>query len=168
MYFTNTMFPLALVAAPIFALPFDESSNDLVARADKYTCKPENNESDVKSFAVSEKRAEEQVKVAMFTAGTSGDPHQYGNGDGIKWGVKGCDKKGDKKNQLYEYPIFWDTAKMEWKKDELSKTQEKTPLRVVYFEDKGNSNRPKICGVMTHSKVEKNFQGTAFFQKCKD
>ena len=57
---------------------------------------------------------------------------------------------------------------MEWKKDELSKTQEKTPLRVVYFEDKGNSNRPKICGVMTHSKVEKNFQGTAFFQKCKD
>jgi hypothetical protein len=63
-------------------------------------------------------------------------------------------------------PIYWDAAKKEWKKNEFSKDQDKTPLRVVYFEDKGNSNRPKICGVMTHSKVDKLFQGKDFFQKC--
>lgn len=68
-------------------------------------------------------------------------------------------------------PIYWDALKMEWKKEELSKPQHKTPLRIVYFEDKGNkdkdgSYRPKICGVMTHSKVSKEFQGEDFFQKC--
>lgn len=63
-------------------------------------------------------------------------------------------------------PIYWDALKKEWKKDDPSKDQSKTPLRVVYFEDKGNSNRPKICGVMTHSKVDKNYQGKDFFQIC--
>ncbi|KAH8714859.1 Ribonuclease/ribotoxin [Phaeosphaeriaceae sp. PMI808] len=166
MYFTKTILPLALAAAPIFALPVDESSNDLVARAGTYTCRPRDNESSVKSFTVSEDRAVAQAKIALYAAGKSGDPHKYGNGDGFKWGVKGCDKTGNKKNQLYEYPIYWDAAKKEWKKDELSGGQDKTPLRVVYFEDKGNSKRPKICGVMTHSKVDKNNQGKDFFQKC--
>lgn len=65
-------------------------------------------------------------------------------------------------------PIFWDSFRAEWKKNDLSKKQEKTPLRVVYYEDKGNNGRPKICGVMTHSNVEKNYQGTSFFTKCEN
>lgn len=67
---------------------------------------------------------------------------------------------------MIQDPIYWDSAKKEWKKDDLSAGQDKTPLRVVYFEDKGNSNRPKICGVMTHSKVDENNQGKDFFQIC--
>jgi hypothetical protein len=106
MYFTKTFLPLALAAVPVFALPVVENSNDLVTRAGTYTCKPKVSESSVKSFTVSEDRAVAQVNIAMYTAGKSGDPHKYGNGDKIKWGVKGCDKTGKKKNQLYECKSF--------------------------------------------------------------
>jgi hypothetical protein len=36
----------------------------------------------------------------------------------------------------------------------------KTPLRVVYVNQNGGA---KYCGVMTHSEVEKDFQGKEFF-----
>ncbi|KAF2819602.1 hypothetical protein CC86DRAFT_388010 [Ophiobolus disseminans] len=173
MYFSTTILALALASSPIFALPVDESSNDLVARAGTYSCKPKDNHSDVKTFTVSQARAEAQAKVGMFKAGKSGDPHEFKNkGDKpIKWGVKGCDKTGKNKNLLYEYPIFWDAAKKEWKKDEPTGPQPKTPLRVVYIEDNGNKDkdgkpRPKVCGVMTHTKVSKEYQGEDLFQKC--
>lgn len=107
MYFSKTILALALAASPIFALPVEESSNDVAAAAaGTYTCKPKTVESNVKSFTVSVARAEAQAKVALFTPGRSGDPHHYGNGDNIKWGVKGCDKTGNKKNQLYECKFF--------------------------------------------------------------
>jgi hypothetical protein len=106
MYFTKTILPMALAAAPIFALPVVESSNDLVTRAGTYTCKPKDNESSIKSFTVSEDRAVAQAKVALYTAGKSGDPHEYGNSDTFRWGVKGCDKTGKNKNKLYECKYF--------------------------------------------------------------
>lgn len=102
MYISNSIIALALAATPIFALPTQESTNDLAARDGVYTCKPKDNESNVKSFTVSESRAIAQAGVALYSAGKSGDPHKYGNGDGFQWGVKGCDKTGPNKHQLYE------------------------------------------------------------------
>lgn len=99
MYFSKTILALALAASPIFALPVEESSNDIVARAGSYSCKPKDNKSNIKTFTISEDRVNAQAKIAMYKAGKSGDPHHYGNGDNIKWGVKGCNKKG---TQLYE------------------------------------------------------------------
>ncbi|KAK7917599.1 hypothetical protein PG985_011207 [Apiospora marii] len=166
MHFSQTLLTLALVAS-ISAHPVDGSGSHLLERDDKYSCKPKENDSSIKTFTVSEDRAKKQAAAGAFEAGKSGDPHKYGNGDGIKWGVKGCDRTGKDKYQLWEYPIYWDSKGKEWNKDKLSKDQDgKTPLRVVYFKDPGNSNRPKVCGVMTHSEVDKDFQGKKFFQKC--
>ncbi|KAK6839466.1 hypothetical protein PG989_016159 [Apiospora arundinis] len=166
MHFSKTIFALA-VAASASALPVDDVDSTLLARAGTYTCKPKENQSSEKSFTVSDARAVAQAAAGAFSPGKSGDPHQYGNGDNIKWGVKGCDKTGKNKHQLWEYPIYWDKKGKEWDKNKLSKDQDgKTPLRVVYFQDPGNSNRPKVCGVMTHSEVDKDFQGKKFFQKC--
>jgi hypothetical protein len=65
-------------------------------------------------------------------------------------------------------PIYWNDKKKEWSKDALS--QDKTPLRVVYYLDKnapaGSSKRLKVCGVMTHSTVDANNEGKDSFQKC--
>ncbi|KAK7973361.1 hypothetical protein PG996_007588 [Apiospora saccharicola] len=166
MHFSQILFALAL-AASASAHPVDHSSSHLLERDGTYTCKPKENDSSVKTFTVSESRAKNQAAAGAFEAGKSGDPHKYGNGDGIKWDVKGCDRTGKDKHQLWEYPIYWDAKGKEWDKDKLSKNQDgKTPLRVVYFKDPGNSNRPKVCGVMTHSEVDKDFQGKKFFQKC--
>jgi hypothetical protein len=124
-------------------------------------CNPKTNTSPVKSFKVDVDNAQAQAKVAGFTTGKSGDPHGYENGDKINWGVNNCD---DGKSPLFEYPIFWEGAKQkEWQKDTKSKSQEKTPIRVVYANKNGAID---YCGIMTHSEVDKNFQGKDFFQKC--
>lgn len=83
------------------------------------------------------------------------------NGDSIHWGVDNCDNG---KNPLFEYPIFWKGANQkEWKKDTKTKDQDKTPIRVVYANKNGGVS---YCGVMTHSEVDKNYQGKGFFEKC--
>jgi hypothetical protein len=122
-------------------------------------CKPNN--SPVKSFKVDVDNAKAQAKVAGFTPGGSGDPHIYENRDRINWGVPNCDNG---KNPLFEYPVFWEGAKQkQWQKDTKSKDQEKTPIRVVYANTRGGI---VYCGIMTHSEVDKDFQGKAYFQKC--
>jgi len=124
-------------------------------------CKPKTNASNIKSFKVDVDNAKSQAKVAGFTAGKSGDPHGYGNGDHIHWGVTNCD---DGKSPLFEYPVFWEGAKQkEWKKDTKTSSQEKTPIRVVYANKNGGI---VYCGIMTHSEVDKDYQGKAFFEKC--
>ncbi|KAI0128087.1 Ribonuclease/ribotoxin [Hypoxylon sp. NC0597] len=166
MHFTKTILALALAAVPISALPVEENgvaAEGLEVRDTTVTCTPKNNKSSVKSFKVSLDYANAQAKKAGFAKGKSGDPHNYGNGDKIQWGVKGCNTKNAK---LWEYPIYWDNKK-EWKKDDPSSGQDKTPLRVVYIQDNGtHDKRPKVCGVMTHSEVDQDFQGKDFFQKC--
>jgi len=161
MQFTKAFLALALVATPIFAAPAAVAEDSLEARATTVLCKPKTNTSPVKSFKVDVDNAKAQAKVAGFTTGKSGDPHGYGNGDKIHWGVNNCD---DGKSPLFEYPVFWEGAKQkEWKKDTKSKEQEKTPIRVVYANKNGGI---VYCGIMTHSEVDKDFQGKAFFQKC--
>ncbi|KAI1208481.1 Ribonuclease/ribotoxin [Annulohypoxylon truncatum] len=165
MLFTKIFLSLALAGASVSALPVEENgaSVELETRATDVTCTPKNNQSPTKSFKVSMSYATEQAKKAGFAKGKSGDPHNYGNGDKIQWGVKGCNTKNA---QLWEYPIYWD-GKTEWQKDGQSSGQSKTPLRVVYIMDNGtHDKRPKVCGVMTHSEVDKDYQGKDFFQKC--
>lgn len=94
MHFTKTLLALALASVSVLALPVDEiEANALIPRDSTYTCKPDKNDSGVKKFTVKESRALAQAKVALYEAGKSGDPHRYYNGDGIQWGVKGCNKK---------------------------------------------------------------------------
>lgn len=100
------------------------------------------------------------MQKAGLTTGSSGDPHPYSNTDKLHWGVGACDKPSA---HLLEYPVFWDGEKAEWKKDEYTKLQGKTPIRVVYANANG---APVYCGVMTHSKVTKEHKGEAFFVKC--
>lgn len=52
---------------------------------------------------------------------------------------------------------------MEWKKNEYTLMQGKTPIRVVYANANGV---PVYCGVMTHSKVTDEHKGEEFFVKC--
>ncbi|KAI1098753.1 Ribonuclease/ribotoxin [Jackrogersella minutella] len=171
MHFTKIILSLALAGVPISALPVEENGNalEVQARDTTVTCTPKSNTSSMKSFKVSMDYANDQAKKAGFAKGKSGDPHNYGNGDKIQWGVKGCNTKNA---QLWEYPIYWSDKKQngkvqEWKKDDASSGQDKTPLRVVYIQDNGtHDKRPKVCGVMTHSEVDKDFQGKDFFQKC--
>ncbi|CAI6336889.1 unnamed protein product [Periconia digitata] len=167
MLFTQTLITLVLtsVSVSVSAFPVTENdSNSIVARDATYTCTPKKNDSSVKKFKVSESRALAQAKIALYEAGKSGDPHRYHNGDNIQFGTKPCNKKDA---ELWEYPIYWDDLKKEWKKDEASKDQAKTPLRIVYLKDKGSHDgRPKLCGVMTHSEVDANNQGKDFFVKC--
>ncbi|KAI0892732.1 Ribonuclease/ribotoxin [Annulohypoxylon nitens] len=171
MHFTKIFLSLALAGASVSALPVEENGAavELETRASEVTCTPKNNQSGTKSFKVSMSYATDQAKKAAFSKGKSGDPHNYGNGDNIQWGVKGCNVKGA---QLWEYPIYWDDKKVngkvqEWQKDSPSSGQAKTPIRVVYIVDNGtHDKRPKVCGVMTHSEVDKDFQGKDFFQKC--
>ncbi|KAI1641681.1 Ribonuclease/ribotoxin [Daldinia loculata] len=182
MHFFKVILALALAAVPITAIPVDENGivsegQYLEARTDTHvTCKPKHNPAN-KSFKVSMNYARAQAKAAGFPPTGhhtgSGDPHRYGNGDKIEWGVKGCNKKNA---ELWEYPIYWEGMEekgktKEWKKDHSSNGQTKTPLRVVYIKDKGtHDERAKVCGVMTHSKivtVGDGFRGENFFQKCK-
>ncbi|KFZ23185.1 hypothetical protein V502_02337 [Pseudogymnoascus sp. VKM F-4520 (FW-2644)] len=134
MHFTKAFLALALVAAPIFAAPAATvedgvSAAPLEARNTFVLCKPSKNTSGIKSFKVDIANAKAQGQSAGFKAGKSGDPHGYNSGDGIVWGVDNCDNK---KNPLFEYPVFWDTAaQKEWKKGTKSKDQSKTPIRVV-------------------------------------
>jgi hypothetical protein len=183
MHFTKPFLALALVAAPIFAAPAAVAEDSLETRdvgalvwsplyywasltlariLQTYVyCQPKTNTSPVKSFKVNVGNARAQAKVAGFTGGKSGDPHGYGNGDRINWGVNNCD---DGKSPLFEYPVFWDGAKQtQWQKDTKSKDQGKTPIRVVYANKNGGI---VYCGIMTHSEVDKNYQGKDFFQKC--
>ena len=183
MHFTKAFLALALVAAPVLAAPAAVAEDSLETRAvsallrsplcywtsltlshilQTYVyCNPKTNTSPVKSFKIDVDNAQAQAKVAGFTAGKSGDPHGYENGDKINWGVNNCD---DGKSPLFEYPIFWEGAKQkEWQKDTKSKSQEKTPIRVVYANKNGGID---YCGIMTHSEVDKDYQGKDFFQKC--
>ncbi|KAN0072018.1 Ribonuclease/ribotoxin [Elaphomyces granulatus] len=162
MQFTKAFLALALVAAPIFAAPTAVAEDgQLGSRATTVNCKPKTNASNIKSFKVDVDNAQSQAKVAGFTAGKSGDPHGYGNGDKISWGVTNCD---DGKSPLFEYPVFWEGAKQkEWQKDTKSSSQEKTPIRVVYANKNGGI---VYCGIMTHSNVDKDYQGKGAFEKC--
>lgn len=100
------------------------------------------------------------MQKAGLAEGKSGDPHVYGNTDKLHWGVGACDKNSA---HLLEYPIFWEGDKTEWKKDEYTSLQNKTPIRVVF----ANANGASVyCGVMTHSKVSATHQGEDFFTKC--
>ncbi|KAI0888558.1 Ribonuclease/ribotoxin [Annulohypoxylon maeteangense] len=170
MLFSKIFLSIALAGASVSALPVEENgvAVELEARATEVTCNPKNNQSGAK-FKVDMSYATEQAKKAAFTTGKSGDPHNYRNGDNLQWGVKGCNVKNAK---LWEYPIYWNDKKVngkmpEWQKDAQSNGQAKTPLRVVYIVDNGtHDKRPKVCGVMTHSTVDKEFQGKDFFQKC--
>jgi len=161
MQFTKAFLALAIVAAPILAAPAAVAENGLEARATTVTCNPSKNSSPAKPFKVDVNDAKAQAKIAGFTAGKSGDPHGYGNGDGITWGVDNCDRK---KNPLHEYPIFWvGSEQKEWEKDTRSKSQQRTPIRVVY----ANVNGAIVyCGIMTHSVVDKEYQGSKAFEKC--
>ncbi|EGO22478.1 hypothetical protein SERLADRAFT_473356 [Serpula lacrymans var. lacrymans S7.9] len=166
MHFTKALLALALVAAPVFATPTAIVKDSVEARAPSIsqtyvTCNPKTNTSPTKSFKVDVNNAQSQAKSAGFVAGKSGDPHGYNSGDGIKWGSNNCDNG---KNPLFEYPVFWVGAKQkEWQKDTKTSGQEKTPIRVVYANVNGGIY---YCGVMTHSEVDKNYQGKAFFEKC--
>ncbi|KFY93359.1 hypothetical protein V500_03734 [Pseudogymnoascus sp. VKM F-4518 (FW-2643)] len=166
MHFTKAFLALALVAAPIFAAPAATvedgvSAAPLEARNTFVLCKPSKNTSGIKSFKVDIANAKAQGQSAGFKAGKSGDPHGYNSGDGIVWGVDNCDNK---KNPLFEYPVFWDTAaQKEWKKGTKSKDQSKTPIRVVYANKNGGIS---YCGIMTHSEVDKTYQGKGFFEHC--
>ena len=116
----------------------------------------------MKSFTVSVDNAKSQASVAGFQSGTSGDPHLYGNGDNIIWGVYNCDSG---KNSLSEYPVYWQKGgiQQQWQKDAKSKDQSKTPIRVVYANVDGGV---VYCGIMTHSDVDRSYQGKGFFQQC--
>lgn len=113
--------------------------------------------------------AKEQMKIAGFQAGRSGDPHPYGGSDGIVWGNEACDKKNAP--YLLEYPVFWvgssgKTGQLAWEKDvktEVQSLKQRTPLRVVYANQNGGFI---YCGIMTHSEVTADFQGKDFFTKC--
>jgi hypothetical protein len=106
--------------------------------------------------------AKSEMKKAGFSDQTaSGDPHKYNGGDGIKWGVQNCDAKGA---IVMEYPVYWTGAKAKsWQKDKKTAGQEKTPIRVVYANKSGTAI---YCGIMTHSEVDKDYQGKKFFEKC--
>ncbi|KAN0075657.1 Ribonuclease/ribotoxin [Elaphomyces granulatus] len=176
MQFTKAFLALALVAAPIFAAPTAVAEDgQLESRAVNRSltlqllwilqtyvyCRPVINASNTRSFKVDVDNAQSQAKAAGFTAGKSGDPHGYGNGDHIIWGVTNCD---DGRSPLFEYPVFWEGAKQkEWQKDTRTSSQEKTPIRVVYANKNGGI---VYCGIMTHSEVLVNHQGMAFFQQC--
>lgn len=101
MRFSQAIFALAL-AASNSAQPIDENSSHLLERDGIYICKPKENDSIIKVFTITEARAKAQAGAGAFMTGKSGDPHKYGNGDGIKWGVKGCDRTGKDKYQLWE------------------------------------------------------------------
>ncbi|KAL2000167.1 hypothetical protein VTN02DRAFT_3466 [Thermoascus thermophilus] len=165
MHFTKVFLSLALVAASVFAAPAAVedgiSTAPLEDRATSVICKPKTNTSPTKSFNVDVDNARQQAQGAVFQSGKSGYPHRYMNGDKIHWGVDNCDNG---KNPLFEYPVFWKGSKQkEWKKDTKTKDQDKTPLRVVYANKNGGVS---YCGVMTHSEVDKSYQGKGFFQKC--
>ncbi|KAI2465021.1 Ribonuclease/ribotoxin [Annulohypoxylon bovei var. microspora] len=166
MQLTKIFLSLALAGASVSALPVEENGAavKLETRDSMVICNPKSDQSRTE-YKVSMDRANAQAKKAAFTKGKSGDPHNYGNGDKIQWGVKGCNTKNA---QLFEYPIYWQSSKVdEWQKDSVSSGQAKTPLRVVYIVDNGtHDKRPKVCGVMTHSEVDKDHQGKGFFQKC--
>ncbi|RAH40470.1 uncharacterized protein BO95DRAFT_468768 [Aspergillus brunneoviolaceus CBS 621.78] len=123
---------------------------------------PKTNKSDVKEFHVNVDDAKAQAKAAGFTTGKRGDPHDFKNIDKIQWGVKGCNKL---EADMYEYPIFWEGAKVkQWKKDEKTSDQGKTPIRVVYVQTK--DKQLTFCGVMIHVDVLANYQGEGFLAKC--
>ncbi|TDZ28451.1 Ribonuclease clavin [Colletotrichum spinosum] len=161
MHSTKILVLLAASAASVLAVAVPPSDQNLQARAATVSCKPKINLSTEK-FVVNVDHAKAEAKKAGFTDGKSGYPHLFQNHDGIKWGVHNCD---DKKNPLQEYPVYWQGYRKQtvWNKEVKVKEQESTPLRVVYANKKGSII---YCGVMTHSKVEKNNRGLDNFQKC--
>lgn len=103
MHVSKAFFALAALAVSALALPVDGGENELLERDSTYICKPKENNSTVKTFTVSDVRAVTQAAAGDFEPGKSGDPHKYGNGDDIRWGVNGCNKN---KNQLWECKWF--------------------------------------------------------------
>ncbi|KAH6644823.1 Ribonuclease/ribotoxin [Boeremia exigua] len=152
--------------APIAFSADSPEASSLEARDDTVTCSPKSNKSDTKKFKVDVSYAKSQASKAALITGISGDPHNYGGGDNIEWGVRECDVKDA---PLWEYPVFWQGSKgrsgqLEWDKDlKTSKQKMKTPLRVVYVNQNGGA---KYCGIMTHSEVTDEYQGKDFFQRC--
>ncbi|KAM5354692.1 hypothetical protein ACJ41O_001339 [Fusarium nematophilum] len=159
---------LALITAafalnvPALAVPVEANTVSLEARDPFVFCKPKLNGKE-KSFKVDVAVAQAQARKAGLTTGKSGDPHRYFNGDKLVFGVNNCDKASA---ILWEYPIYWVEKKgVEWEKDVKTDKQRggSTPIRVVYSNSNGGI---EYCGVMTHSTVNANNQGSAFFQKC--
>nr|AJF93387.1 hirsutellin toxin [Hirsutella thompsonii]AJF93388.1 hirsutellin toxin [Hirsutella thompsonii] len=160
--FTAILASAALFATGLAAPASEATSvNSLEERAPIVTCRPKLDGRE-KPFKVDVATAQAQARKAGLTTGKSGDPHRYFAGDHIRWGVNNCDKADA---ILWEYPIYWVGKNAEWAKD-VKTSQQKggpTPIRVVYANSRG---AVQYCGVMTHSKVDKNNQGKEFFEKC--
>ncbi|EGN97087.1 hypothetical protein SERLA73DRAFT_169536 [Serpula lacrymans var. lacrymans S7.3] len=156
MHFTKVFLALALVAAPVFANPTAVVKDDVFTSSTRAstssTCKPTENSSPTKPF---------KARTAGFEDGKSSYPHLFGNKEKIAWGLYNCDSG---KRTLNEYPVFWKGAKQkEWEKDTKVKDQDKTPIRVVYANADGSIY---YCGIMIHSKVDKDYTGSDDFVKC--
>jgi hypothetical protein len=118
MHISQIIAAVVLAAIPVFALPIDETNTNLAERSPifkitnsgkSYTCHPKNNKSSVKSFTVSQARAEEQAFQGGFTAGKSGgsdEPHHYRkyakDVDTIQWGVGDCNAIAGQKGRKIE------------------------------------------------------------------
>ncbi|KAL8388924.1 hypothetical protein RB595_009024 [Gaeumannomyces hyphopodioides] len=115
-----------------------------------------------RQYTVDVARAQAQALIAGMSTGKSGDPHRYFNTDGLAFGKNNCDRA---RALLMEYPIYWRGVAGDWQKDVLTARQPNgaTPIRAVY----ANVNGAVIfCGVMTHSEVTPQNQGTARFRLC--
>ncbi|EJT72455.1 hypothetical protein GGTG_09321 [Gaeumannomyces tritici R3-111a-1] len=157
---TTAAFAVPALAGP---LPEDVAPTKIEARAPFVTCRPTlAGTNTVKPYRVDVARAQSQARVAGLKEGISGDPHRYFNGDNLRFGVTNCDKAG---SILLEYPIYWVGKNGDWQKDVKTEKQPggATPIRTVY----ANVNGAIIfCGVMTHSSVTAENQGTQRFQRC--
>lgn len=138
-------------------------STKLTSRYQTVTCRPtlvDDKKPKPKNFLVSTRTARSEAEKAKFPERTkSGDPHRYFNGDGLVFGKPHCDTDAE----LWEYPVFWTAVKKTWNMNELTRNQPATPIRVVYAKVGGEV---QYCGVMTHSQVDKDNRGKAFFQLC--
>lgn len=92
--------------------------------------------------------AQAQMKAAGLQEGRSGDPHRFHNTEKFHWNVPACDKPSA---HLMEYPVFPTTSSKTWDKDELTKNQDITAIRVVF----ANANGAAVyCGMMVHDTID--------------
>lgn len=175
MKFTTAIFALAAatgaLAAPATEIIEDRASvglpncpNHLIFSLTHFqtvTCKPKL-AGKAKSFKVSLATAEAEARRAGLAPGKSGDPHRYFAGDGIHWGVDGCDKASA---ILLEFPIYQVGKSAQWEVNTLTSAQKggPTPLRTVFANGSGGVI---FCGVMTHSTVDADNRGHDFFERC--
>ncbi|KAJ2979887.1 hypothetical protein NQ176_g2976 [Zarea fungicola] len=160
MKFTTAIFAIA-AATGALAAPAAEIIEDRGLFSSTVTCKPKL-AGKAKSFKVSLDTAKSEARRVGLAPGKSGDPHRYFAGDGIHWGVDGCDKASA---ILLEYPIYQVGKNAQWEENTLTAAQPggPTPLRTVFANAAGGVI---FCGVMTHSTVDAENRGHDFFERC--